>query len=105
MSRIRSLFPLLPLLWLALCGSALAQAPGKPIRWIVPFPPGGIADVLARLISAQISPMLGQPVVVENRAGAGGIIGTELVAKGPPDGSMLMIAGSVVPTEIGRAHV
>ena len=90
--------PLMPLLLLMMTSHAIAQTSGKTIRWIVPFPPGGIADVLARLISAQISPMLGQTIVVENRAGAGGMIGTELVAKGPPDGSMLMIAGSVVPT-------
>ena len=89
---------LLLLIFLASSTTAFAQTGGKTIRWIVPFPPGGIADVLARLISAQISPMLGQAIVVENRAGAGGMIGTELVAKGPPDGSMLMIAGSVVPT-------
>ena len=89
---------LMPLLLLMMTSHAIAQTSGKTIRWIVPFPPGGIADVLARLISAQISPMLGQTIVVENRAGAGGMIGTELVAKGPPDGSMLMIAGSVVPT-------
>ena len=89
---------LMPLLLLMMTSHAIAQTSGKTIRWIVPFPPGGIADVLARLISAQISPMLGQTSVVENRAGAGGMIGTELVAKGPPDGSMLMIAGSVVPT-------
>ena len=94
----RLLPPLMLLMLFTFAGNALAQPSGKPIRWIVPFPPGGIADVLARLISAQISPMLGQPIVVENRAGAGGVIGTELVAKGPQDGSMLMIAGSVVPT-------
>ncbi|MFM9968281.1 MAG: Bug family tripartite tricarboxylate transporter substrate binding protein [Burkholderiales bacterium] len=89
---------ILPFAFALLASTANAQTSGKTIRWIVPFPPGGIADVLARLISAQISPMLGQTIVVENRAGAGGMIGTELVAKGPPDGSMLMIAGSVVPT-------
>jgi tripartite-type tricarboxylate transporter receptor subunit TctC len=78
-------------------GGAWAQA-DKPIRWIVPFPPGGIADTLARLISARLQPALNQVVVVENRAGAGGMIGTALVAKGPKDASMLMIAGTVVPS-------
>ncbi len=78
--------------------SAFAQTGGKTIRWIVPFPPGGIADTLARLISAKLSPALGQTIVVENRAGAGGMIGAELVAKGPPDGSMFVIAGTTIPT-------
>ena len=82
---------------LAFAGNALAQS-DKAIRWIVPFPPGGIADVIARQISARLQPALNQPVVVENRAGAGGMIGTGLVAKGPKDASMLMIAGTVVPT-------
>ncbi len=89
---------LLPVLLLIFAANAFAQTGGKTIRWIVPFPPGGITDVLSRLISAQISPALGQTIVVENRAGAGATIGTELVAKGPPDGSMLMIAGPIVPT-------
>ena len=83
---------------------AWSQAPAaslsseKAVRWIVPFPPGGIADILARIISAQLSPALGQTVVVENRAGAGGMIGAEIVAKGTPDGNLLVIAGQTIPT-------
>lgn len=84
---------------LLLCAANLwAQAPGKTIRWIVPFPPGGITDVLARLISVRMQTGLGQPIVVENRPGAGGMIGAEMVAKGTPDGSLLFIGGTIVPT-------
>ena len=75
-----------------------AQAPSKPIRWIVPFSPGGITDVLARVISVQLQPGLGQSVVVENRVGAGGMIAAEIVAKGPADGSLLLIGGPIIPT-------
>jgi len=84
---------------LLMCTTHLwAQAPAKTIRWIVPFPPGGITDVLARLISVRMQTGLGQPIVVENRPGAGGMIGAEIVAKGTPDGSLLFIGGTIVPT-------
>ncbi|MBM3342798.1 MAG: tripartite tricarboxylate transporter substrate binding protein [Betaproteobacteria bacterium] len=73
--------------------SAHAQQsyPQKPIRVIVPFVPGGATDVLARLTGARFQAAWGQPVVVENRAGAGGNIGTEIVAKAPPDGYALLM--------------
>ena len=76
--------------------AALAQAtyPQKPIRYIVPFPAGGIADVFARVIGARLGERWGQPVVVENRAGAGGNIGADLVAKSAPDGYTLLM-GSI----------
>jgi tripartite-type tricarboxylate transporter receptor subunit TctC len=75
------------LLWSAAIFPAAAQPyPAKPIRIIVPFPAGGIADVYARLIGARIGESWGQPVVVENRTGAGGNIGADAVAKSPPDG-------------------
>lgn len=71
--------------------------PSKPIRWIVPFPPGGAMDVIARAIGPKISQTLGQAVVIENKAGAGGNIGTDFVAKSPTDGHTIMI------TSIGMA--
>ena len=73
-------------------GSALAQPyPQKPIRIIVPFPAGGIADTFARSIGQKLNDAWSQPVVVENRAGAGGNIGAEAVAKAPPDGYTLVM--------------
>ena len=75
------------LLAAGLVNPALAQSwPTKPIRFIVPFPPGGSVDPLARLLGARVSGPLGQPIVVENRPGASGSIGAAVVAKAPPDG-------------------
>src|SRR6266446_141853 len=89
------------ILLLALCAALLAAPtcaqqsyPQKPIRYIVPFPAGGIADVFARIIGGRLTESWGQPVVVENRAGAGGNIGAELVAKSAPDGYTILM-GSI----------
>ena len=60
--------------------------PVKPIRWIVPFPPSGIPDIVARLVGQKMTEAWGQNVLVDNRAGAGGVIGTDLIAKANPDG-------------------
>ena len=77
--------------------AALAQKfPDKPIRFIVPFPPGGGNDILARAIAPKMGEILGQPVVIDNRAGAGGNIGTDLAAKSAPDGYTIVIASNQV---------
>ena len=74
------------------CG-ALAQQPypNRPVRLIVPFAPGGTTDIMARIMSTHLATALGQPVVAENRAGAGGVVGAEIVAKSPPDGYTILI--------------
>ena len=73
--------------------TAHSQAwPAKPIRFIVPFPPGGATDVLARTIAPKLGEGLGQQVIVDNRAGAGGMIGVELAAKSPPDGYTMVLS-------------
>jgi tripartite-type tricarboxylate transporter receptor subunit TctC len=76
---------------LAFSGSAFGQYPNQPIRLIVPFPVGGGADLAARVVAANISPMLGQPVVVENYGGAGGTIGTAKAAQATPDGYTIFV--------------
>jgi tripartite-type tricarboxylate transporter receptor subunit TctC len=81
---------------LALATPALAQGawPNRPIRMVAPFPPGGLADVLARAVGEEMGRSLGQPVVVENRAGAGGNVGAEVVARAPADGYTLMMSST-----------
>lgn len=70
---------------------ALAQSwPSKPVRMIIPYPPGGATDILGRLISQKLSPMIGQPVLVENKAGASGNLAFDFVAKSAPDGYTLL---------------
>jgi tripartite-type tricarboxylate transporter receptor subunit TctC len=69
--------------------------PSRPVRWIVPFPPGGGTDILARLIGQWLSERLGQPFVIENRPGGGSNIGTEAAVHAPPDGYTLFLAASV----------
>ena len=74
----------------AIVTSARAQAfPAKPVRIIIPYAPGGTSDILARLMQPHLQAGLGQSVIVDNRAGASGIIGTELVSKAAPDGDTL----------------
>lgn len=75
---------------------AQAAWPNKPIRIVVPFAPGGASDILARLIGKELSERLKQPVIVENKPGAGGTIGADYVAKSPPDGYTLLLADSSV---------
>ena len=76
-----------------LATSALAQAyPAKPVKVVVPYPPGGPTDIVARLVSQKLAEQTGQQFVVENRAGAGGNIGAEAVARAPADGYTLLVA-------------
>jgi tripartite-type tricarboxylate transporter receptor subunit TctC len=92
---------ILALLLAVLPGIALAQSyPAKPVRLIIPFPPGGSNDVVGRAIGQQLGERLGQGVVIDNRGGAGGIIGTEQAAKSPPDGYTLLLISVAYPTSI-----
>ena len=89
---MRSVFAV-AVLWLAFLASVFAQAyPAKPVKLIVPFPPGGNTDIVGRLIAQKLSDGLGQQVYVENRGGAGGTIGAEAAAKSAADGYTLFFA-------------
>ena len=84
---------------LLLCaGSALAQYPSKPIRFVVGFPPGGSADPTTRILGAALAQQLGQPVVVENRPGADSAIAAEMMTRQPPDGYTIMFASNSAMT-------
>jgi tripartite-type tricarboxylate transporter receptor subunit TctC len=83
------------LLLLLFCGTAFAQPyPSKPVRFIVPFPPGGSSDLIARAVGPKLAQSLGQPVVIENVPGAGGMLGVDRVAKAAPDGYTIGIAAA-----------
>jgi tripartite-type tricarboxylate transporter receptor subunit TctC len=71
--------------------SAVEAYPARPIRFIVPFPPGGGNDIVGRIIAAKLTEGLGQQVVVDNRGGAGGTVGTDITAKAPPDGYTMLV--------------
>jgi tripartite-type tricarboxylate transporter receptor subunit TctC len=87
---------LLAVLLVLVSTSSFSQSwPSKPLRYIVPFPPGAFNDTLGRTISAELSKTLGQPMVVDNRPGGNSVIGTELAAKSPPDGYTLF--GAALP--------
>jgi tripartite-type tricarboxylate transporter receptor subunit TctC len=86
------------LIGLLAAAAAWGQAfPTKPLRLVTPFPPGGSADIIARLTAQSVSEVLGQPVVVENRAGAGGVTGSEQASKQPPDGYTLVLITGAYP--------
>ncbi|MBC7779789.1 MAG: tripartite tricarboxylate transporter substrate binding protein [Proteobacteria bacterium] len=82
---------------IAQVGNALAQAfPAKPVRMIVPFAPGGPVDLIGRVVSPRLIESLGQPVVIDNRAGGGSTIGTELVVRAPADGYTVLLTSSSI---------
>lgn len=85
-------------LLVATAASAQPAFPNKPIRMVVPFPPGGTLDILARTVGQKLGSNLGQPVVTENRPGAQGAIGAEMVSKATPDGHILMIMSNTLVT-------
>jgi tripartite-type tricarboxylate transporter receptor subunit TctC len=99
-SRLFKMFGMLLVLVLALAvlvGSGFAAVdsyPSKPIRLIIPFPPGGSNDIVGRLIATKLSESLGKQVVVDNRGGAGGVLGSEMAAKAAPDGYTLLIVSA-----------
>src|SRR5512139_3643689 len=74
--------------------AAQSGYPAKPIRWVVPWPPGGGADTLSRMLSPKLAEALNQQVVIDNRGGAAGNIGAEIAAKSPPDGYTIVFAYS-----------
>lgn len=83
---------------LAPLSSTLAQDyPARTVRVIVPFPPGGSNDLIARQLATQLSERLGKQFVIDDRGGAGGIVGTEMVAKSPPDGYNLLVISVAYP--------
>jgi tripartite-type tricarboxylate transporter receptor subunit TctC len=75
-------------------GVLAQEYPTKPIRFVVPYPPGGSSDIMSRILGQKFTESWGQPVIIDNRAGASAIIGTDIVAKAPPDGYTLLWAGS-----------
>ena len=92
---MRGLRILFGLIAFSLVGPALAQDfPNKPIKLIVPFPAGGPNDIIARAVGQRMSELLGQPVLIDNRAGAGGILGTDAVAKAEPDGYTIALTSA-----------
>jgi tripartite-type tricarboxylate transporter receptor subunit TctC len=92
---MRRLLALLSIVFV--CSPAFAQPyPAKPLRLVVPFPPGGPTDITGRTIAEKLQQRLGEPLIVENRPGAGSIIGTDAVAKSPPDGYTLLLGSNSI---------
>ena len=91
--RTRALFIVIGILSLSAHGAGAADWPTKPVRFVVPFAAGGAADVIGRLFADALSAAFGQQFVVENRTGAGGLVGAQSVARADPDGYTLMAAG------------
>src|SRR5262245_54374494 len=96
-ARLRVAAALLLALTTAVAATAAAAEdyPTKPVRMIIPFPPGAINDTVGRMIATPLSARLGKQVIVENRSGAGGVIGTEIAANAPKDGYTVLIVSLV----------
>ncbi len=84
-------------LFVVWAGAPAQPFPSRQVRLITPFPPGGSADVIARIAGQRLGEVFGQPVLVENRAGAGGVVGSDYVAKQPPDGHTLLLVTGAYP--------
>ncbi|MFM9983267.1 MAG: Bug family tripartite tricarboxylate transporter substrate binding protein [Burkholderiales bacterium] len=92
---IRTLLSAASIVLAAFCGTAQSQPyPTKPVKFIVPFPPGGNLDFVARTLQPKFSEFLGQPVVIDNRGGAGGIVGAEYASKQPNDGYTILLGNT-----------
>src|SRR5688572_32718248 len=91
---MKAVFASIAALWLACGAAAAASYPQRPIRIIVAYTPAGTTDILARLLGQKLTESWGQPVIVENRPGANGNIGTEIAARATPDGYTLLMATS-----------
>src|SRR5687767_7149656 len=87
-------FALLTLALAFACAAAAQTYPTRPLRIVIPWPPGQATDLMGRIIAQKISEQLGQQVIADNRPGAGGMIGTDLAAKATPDGYTLLAASS-----------
>ncbi len=98
----------LPLVLLLLLFSSVAAAqpyPAKPLRLVIPFPPGGSNDVIGRAVGAQLAERLGQGVIIDNRGGAGGIIGIDAAAKSPADGYTLLLISTTLPMTVALGRL
>src|SRR5688572_22033456 len=93
---MKSLAAALLILVSSLSFAAETRFPERPVRLVVPFPPGGVNDIASRLVANQLNAIWGKPVIIDNRGGAGGNIGADIAAKSNPDGYTLFIVSSTI---------